>query len=338
MARAALINGSERASYLKLALTEEEAIVEVAIQAEHVALDEHCSGVLIAPGLVLSAKHCAHELENPSTRVIFSLGEQGDQLELGASISAVHPDLDLMLVSLDETPDELAAVTALAPLAALPAGFGPGSLLQTAGVGSDGNGGRGKRAFLVETLQELTDSDLVVDASSLGGACFGDSGGPLLVRDDDGFVRTFGILASGSNSCFGQDRYTRVDGLVADWIYDTAGLERDSPVFEGAGEPLGEAGRCFDGRAIWHEAGRLHAELCSLDGPCGFSEHAQGFRCLSSDERDPCRGVSDVGSCVGGAAVQCVDGKLATNPCSACDFACARSPKTGGPVCLGTSG
>ena len=69
-ARAALTNGSERASYLKLAVAEEEAIVEVVIRAEHVAIDEHCSGVLIAPGNVFSASGTA------STTFRLCLGRQ----------------------------------------------------------------------------------------------------------------------------------------------------------------------------------------------------------------------------------------------------------------------
>lgn len=62
------------------------------------------------------------------------------------------------------------------------------------------------------------------------GACSGDSGGPLLARDEHGRVRVVGLLDAGHASCVEDDRYTRTDVLASWWTFEGAG---SLPVCEG---------------------------------------------------------------------------------------------------------
>jgi hypothetical protein len=58
-----------------------------------------------------------------------------------------------------------------------------------------------------------------------GGACFGDSGGPLLLAGSDISV---GVISSGTPTCTGTFYSYRTDtGPVLSWILDTAGSEAD---------------------------------------------------------------------------------------------------------------
>jgi hypothetical protein len=212
------------------------------------------------------------------------------------------------------------------PIAAkLPTGFSRGSLVQIGGFGEDAEGVVDRRGFLVAAIDEIEPEALIVSADGLGGACFGDSGGPLLTRADDGSVRTLGLLSFGAVNCFGTDHYTRLDEIEVD-------LEK-SFVPTGTHDRLGTQGRCFDDRAVWFEKGELHASVCLGEQACGWSREAEGYRCVAASE-DACAGIDDVGTCQDGNAVSCVRGRLEKNPCDACGFACERSPKTGGPVCL----
>jgi hypothetical protein len=333
VARAALMNGAERAVYLKLAPAQEQAVVEVLVRAGP-ALEEHCSGVVVATGVVLTAKHCAHELDAVQATVRFSSVDDDSRLEAAATVAGMHPDLDLMVLTLDEQVEPLATMTPLSIGAGTPAALRPGSLVQTAGYGLGADGVLGKRAFLVEVVRELDEQEITVDAAALGGACFGDSGGPLLVRDDDGIARAFGILAFGANDCFGRDRYTRIGDDVATWIHEITGVDpRTSAVPEAAVEALGHEGRCFGDQAVWAQSETVRSKLCAPARACGWSDEANGFRCVDST-RDPCQGVSDLGTCRDGAATRCVHGRLQENPCSACGFDCVRSPRTGASICL----
>jgi hypothetical protein len=291
-----------------------------------------CSGVLVAERLVLTARHCAHDLEPSEIEVAFDAGEPGSRVLIGARLAAVHPVLDVMALTLDEAWDASIEVEPLPIAEVLPTGLGRGSLVQVGGFGADADGVVDRRGFLVEEVYELEPDALIVSAEGLGGACFGDSGGPLLARADDGSVRTLGLLAFGAASCFEKDHYTRVDGL-ADWAAE-AGLDlRASNLPSGTHDRLGPEGRCFDGRAVWFEAGALRANVCSDGDTCGWSSLAQGYRCVAAEE-DTCRGIDDVGTCHDGIAVNCVRGRIEENPCAVCGFDCRRSPKTGGPACL----
>jgi hypothetical protein len=171
-----------------------------------------------------------------------------------------------------------------------------------------------------------------VSAGGRAGACFGDSGGPLLVRGDDGHARVLGVLSSGAAGCFGRDTYARVDRLW-EWLAGASG----APVHEhreqaGLGyAALGTRGRCFDGRAVWTEQHSLRARHCPPGEPCGWSDKADGYRCVKAGAA--CAGVSDLGQCEEKSAVRCVRGRIEQNPCGACGFSCAHSPQTGAAIC-----
>lgn len=84
-----------------------------------------------------------------------------------------------------------------------------------AGLGERADGKRG-RAFVTQTITGLTAKYVNVGAVGRG-ACFGDSGGPLLVSSGDRELRVAGVLHAGDPDCRGQDQYTRVDAARL-WI------------------------------------------------------------------------------------------------------------------------
>ena len=330
-ARSALTNGTSAADYLKLEPRETAAIAEVTLELDGLG-EETCSGVLVTEKMVLTAKHCAHGLDPSSVRVTLGTSASGVALEANGTIAAIHPDLDVMALSLDQTVGNADEVTPIRVASALPSAFGPGSLVQLGGFGADSEGTTGERRFLVGEVSTVDSTEIVVSANGLGGACFGDSGGPALARGDDGSVRVLGVLASGTASCFGHDRYARVDAL-SDWLLQTTGIDASQASPDGPHVALGRAGRCFGNTAVWFGQAGLEAAPCSDREPCGWSTGEQGYRCVVG-ATDPCAGVSDVGACEGGIALRCSAGRLDRNPCSACGFECQRSPQTGSPVCL----
>lgn len=330
-AQQGLTNAAEHADYLGLEAREEAAIVRVMFELEQGDIEESCTGVLIAEGLVLTARHCAHALDPVTINVHVEPADGSSALVSEASIIAAHEHLDLLLLSMDEPPSAPSLVAPLPLALDVPASLHEGGLVQVAGFGRDTDGVLGRRGFLVAELVHVKEHELLVSAGGLGGACFGDSGGPIVVRADDGTARTVGILSSGAPSCFGEDSFTRVD-VAAEWIASSAGVEvtEASAVSHAA---FGNKGRCFDDLAVWVEDESIQVEVCEASVPCGWSEEAGGYRCLPA-KQDSCRGFDELGDCEDGAAVRCVDGAIARNPCGTCGFSCARSPATGRAICV----
>jgi len=325
-ASAALTNGSARAEYLKLESVEETAVADIRINPD-TAAEGRCTGALIGARTVLTAKHCTGGSMFAELLVSFGPASDGQVFETSAEIAALHPDSDVMVLTLSDSPVGAIDIAPLPIAVELPEGFESGSLAQLAGYGEDASGALGQRTFLVETVLDVTDDAVAVSTGGLSGACFGDSGGPLLLRAGDGRASIAGVLRRGSVSCFGRDSYTRVDTL-GDWLSQWAD-DADVVIEHDA---LGAAGRCFDELAVWLEAGELRSSLCEGDRACGWSAVAGGYRCVDASS-DPCSGVSDVGQCEGGEGTRCVDGRIERSSCASCGFTCVRSPTTGSPAC-----
>jgi hypothetical protein len=273
--------------------------------------------VVIAPDWLLSARHCAEAGSILGVR-LDAAGGLARALELHS-----HPELDLALVKLE--PGSL-------PVEPIPASSDPagpallGSPAQIAGHGAGSPDGAA--GFLAVTIDEIGAHEISVNAGGLGGACLGDSGGPLLVRGADGAIRVAGILRAGSATCRGQDHYTRVDAA-------TSLLEsRIGPPVTPA-TPCGSldgAGRCYGERAVWCENGSTRAQDCAAPLGCGWDANFAGFRCVEPAS-DPCAGVDDLGQCDGDVAVRCEGGVLRHTSCASCGTSCSRAPSSGRAAC-----
>ncbi len=89
-------------------------------------------------------------------------------------------------------------------------------LVELSGFGQTDDGATGRR-FAVEAVSVVNDASISVSGAGVSGACAGDSGGPLLTRNESGDVAALGILSQGSPDCVGTDRYVRLLGVL-DWL------------------------------------------------------------------------------------------------------------------------
>lgn len=198
-----------------------------------------CTGTLIAPRLVVTAKHC-----NNITRV-FLKGFDVSQPEGGETIPVEaqhqHPEVDLKLLVLQRpstvTPRHVAQGREVRGTEALLVGFG------TTDFGGRLNYGL-KRHVTVPIASLGCDApaapdqhgckagkELVAGHRGLNkDSCRGDSGGPLYVLGDDGGYHLLGATSRGARGgrlCGDGGIYVRVDQFL-DWIRETAGALSDT--------------------------------------------------------------------------------------------------------------
>ena len=216
-----ITGGTPRPDSLVLATAELNALADLDVTSggETLSASASCSAVLVADEWLLTAAHCTHD--PASTRVTARFGPRaacGDDGRRAVASAAVytHAQLDLMLVRLAEAPARVGIdVTPIRPLP--DEALRPGEIVELAGFGRTEDSLPGQLRFVAEPVSAVAPEWIEVDGQGRSGACVADSGGPLLVRDTGGAVRTAGVLADGSASCIGVDRYVRVRAAL-DWL------------------------------------------------------------------------------------------------------------------------
>lgn len=204
-----------------------------------VADNAFCTGALIAPRVLLTAKHCILDVD-PGT---IGIGMGPDAFTgvtyanvLEVRTTATHDldgkDIAVLLLDgagsassypwvLDNAPKRGDAITVV--------GYGQQQ------VGKSGSAPSGIKQSGTTTILRLYPKESLIDGPT---TCFGDSGAPAFL--DDG--RIFGVVSRGTPNCKGTSLLTRTDhytDLLAQAVIDTGGLAPDP--YEPAPEPQEDA-------------------------------------------------------------------------------------------------
>jgi hypothetical protein len=204
-----------------------------------------CTGTLIAPTVVVTAKHCKEV-----SRVFFganvNLPQNGETISIAQNIPHPENRVDLRVLVLDYAPQapprHIAQGSEVGnPRTGVVAGFGHADL-----VGTDGYGIKRYARVPIMTLDSQKEQDrekygsnpgIELVAGHLGlnrDTCEGDSGGPLYISDPNGngdFL--LGTTSRGSSDagqpCGDGGIYVRVDKFL-DWICDSTGILIEGPL------------------------------------------------------------------------------------------------------------
>jgi secreted trypsin-like serine protease len=195
-----------------------------------------CSGVALAPDLVLTAAHCV--LPGADYKIVeYERGEP--RLRDVARVTA-HPNFNLQTLLAHRATADVALLKLAAPLASVaPAALGrlstvaPGDTFLVAGLGvavrGDGkSGGTVRAATLIATGKPGNLQIRLVDAATMGqreglGACTGDSGAPVFMNGAIVGVVSWSTGPRNSAGCGGLTGVTPL-ALYRSWITDSAKL------------------------------------------------------------------------------------------------------------------
>ena len=273
-----------------------------------------CTATVIAPNVVLTAAHCLDFYGIGS--ITFNVGPDSDRPDqtFHAREWHSHPrynstydsppqfDVAIILLSGDTTGAGITPIPANCETTSL-----RGQRVQAVGYGmtSAWDYSNTRRWWTVLTCDYESAYDYGVYGNRATGACYGDSGGPILLTKPDGNVYVMGDLSVGdSDDCLGHDYYPRTD-------YHCEFIQTYTGVDPCAGETL--QGRCDGTTAIWCEADAVRTEDCAASGNvCGL-DGSGNYRCVPAV--DPCGDETFEGRCEGNTAIWCEYDAVQTMVC-----------------------
>jgi hypothetical protein len=273
----------------------------VALDIGDVAL---CTGALIAPDVLLTARHCVSETTEsvmcpsstpqitgnraPSSLKVL-LGDQASlthEVARGREVLVPPGDTlcadDIALVVLDR------AVDGVDPLSVSKSGVAKGGHVTAVGFGKRGDDGSAGQKLLRSHVKVLSTTDYEFTVGEA--TCQGDSGGPAI---DEASGAIVGVVSRGGPSCEGtgvHNIYTRTDAFYSLVQQALARSKAKPPSKKGStpggpndmGAPCSRGSDCASGVCVSHGGD----QYCSR--PCDSADHCPThFRCTGTSGGNP---------------------------------------------------
>lgn len=263
-----------------------------------------CSGTVIAPRLVATARHCTED----GAPLGFALGLEPGPNNTSVAAEGIynHPQLDVSVVVLSE--DIVARAPGLTPITFNRQAMGAqdsGQRVEVGGYGETRDFSRTGRWFGALDIAQVEATSFIVYGDGQRGFCFGDSGGPVLMQRNGQPSLVAIISATQDESCLGYGFVERLD-VLSDWLDTIASRHggwgnqaspQDPPPEQGDNSPQeGSPGGpcqssnsyCFNQTRVWcGQDGYERRQDCQAQGlGCGFDAQGEAA-CLDPNTPPP---------------------------------------------------
>ncbi len=281
-----------------------------------------CSGTLIAPRLVSTAKHCVGR-----NRMAVGFGRDPSRSDPVIAASQVHnhPQRDVTILVLEQDATVVVPEVEIIPMnRRILSQTDMGAPVEVGGYGQTRDNSRRGRWFGGLSIANMTQGNLTVYANRERNFCFGDSGGPVFMNDPRGGAVTAAVISAiqDDGTCLGYGYVERLDYLM-DWVDGIAA--QATPDGGCAGIPY--EGRCQGDVAQWCEGTTVIEQDCGASGvQCSFINEQEGYGC-------GCEGLDPAGQCTNEVAQRCQDGRLFEEDCQVQGLFCDAGQCTDAPPC-----
>ncbi|MBN1944440.1 MAG: trypsin-like serine protease [Bradymonadales bacterium] len=264
-----------------------------------------CTGTLVAPDLVVTARHCISGLSGGD--IGFGVGLEPTEPEGLFLSSAIYPnfqvDAAMILLAEDATAGDVEITPIPINQVAIDETF-IGTAVQAGGYGDTYDETRTGRWFATVYVYDVDDRWIVIDGRGEQGICFGDSGSGLIHTDAEGNPVVLAVEAEGDSTCVDIDYMTRLDT-----IYDWIGPILAGEVPEDPCDGVSREGRCTDNVAETCPRGTLVQMDCTILGAeCTYIEEAERYGCA-------CGELGEFEWCDGDILESCRDGRIVQRNC-----------------------
>ena len=211
----------------------------------------HCTGILVAPNLVLTAAHCVNATNVRSLKVHTGLGNEPDFGAQGVAVNSfgVSPNYrndvggnsDVAYLVLASALDDVPMIPIASDPEELRVLLTPGSRSMLVGYGAHDNdvvGTLGQKYLGPATVKAAFRNEVWI-GDTQGDGCTGDSGGPVFGQLPSGEWRVFGVTSRGPSPC-GLDEWPGIWGLIHAhicWIEAASGIQIPSSTLDCSLDP-----------------------------------------------------------------------------------------------------
>ncbi|MBN2360639.1 MAG: S1 family peptidase [Deltaproteobacteria bacterium] len=288
-----------------------------------------CTGTLIAPDLVVTARHCVNGIA--AGEIGFGVGTYPTDGAAHFVSAGVFPNTqaDAALIRLAQSVSD--SGLHITPIEVNQTAVDPsivGEPAQAGGYGDTYDEARTGRWFATVYVYDVAATEIVVDGRGEQGICYGDSGSGLIRLDADNNPVVLAVESWGDASCVDIDHLTRLDPIY-DWI---------APILAGEDPPdpcagVTSTGRCVDNVAETCRNYTLRQIDCTALGTeCMYidSERGAGYGCVCVD-------LTEAGRCDNDVLESCRNSRVSLANCAASGRTCGYDTLRARYSCLETA-